>query len=140
MKPQARTRVKAILCTWTLLIAAPSAAQHTHAPSARTCMERSGGVTSAMLDCLSESYEEIDSKLNHAWSALLPTLESSQRQSFRDAQRVWVNYRDTSCAAEASLQNGSLASVARADCRVRLTTDRFHWLERMRPERDPAEQ
>lgn len=135
MPPPARTGIKAIFCTWVLLITAPSAAQDVDRPTSRTCIEQSGGVTSAMLDCLAQSYEEIDGTLNQAWLALLPTLDTSQRESFRDAQRVWIHYRNTTCSAESSLQAGSFAGVALADCQVRLTTERLQWLEQMLSER-----
>lgn len=136
MPPPARTGIKTIFCTWVLLITATSAAQDVDRPSSRTCIAQSGGVTSAMLDCLSQSYEEIDGKLNQAWLTLLPALDASQREGFRDAQRAWINYRNTTCSAESSLQAGSFAGVALADCQVRLTTERLQWLEQMLPEHD----
>lgn len=134
MPAPARARIKAIFSTWVFLTATPSVAQDVHRPITPSCIEQSGGVTSVMLDCLSKSYEEIDNQLNQAWSALLPALDAAQRKSFRDAQRIWINYRNTTCTAEASLQAGSFASVAQADCQVRLTAERLHWLEQILPE------
>ncbi|KQO79522.1 MULTISPECIES: lysozyme inhibitor LprI family protein [Rhizobium] len=119
-----------------LLSAMPSAARETKALIASSCMERSGGVTSQMLDCLARSYETIDDELNQAWSGLLPALEASQQERFRNAQRIWIDYRDTTCAAEAALQTGSFASVALADCRVRLSAERLRWLKDVLPEQD----
>jgi uncharacterized protein YecT (DUF1311 family) len=125
-----------ILFAAVLLSAMPSVAQESDGQTASSCMKRSGGVTSEMLDCLARSYETIDDDLNQAWSGLLPALGASQQESFRDAQRIWIDYRDTTCVAEAALQTGSFASVALADCRVRLSAERLRWLKDLLPEPD----
>ena len=123
----------AILVAAVLSSVSPVAAQED------SCIERSGGVTSEMLDCLAASYETIDGELNLAWSALLSSLDEPQQERLRDAQSIWMQYRDTTCAAEASLQAGSFASVALADCRVRLSIERLHWLQDLHPDPELAD-
>lgn len=99
----------------------------------RNCIDRSGGVTSEMLKCVTLSYQTADASLNKAWLELSPKLDSLQKKAFRDAQRDWISFRDTTCTAEAVLQTGSFASVALIDCKARLTSERLRWFESAQP-------
>ena len=49
------------------------------------CMDQSGGVTSAMEDCISEEFELQDRRLNRSYKALMASIPE-RRPELRDAQ------------------------------------------------------
>ncbi|MDH4992359.1 DUF1311 domain-containing protein [Aquamicrobium lusatiense] len=100
-------------------------------------MEIAAGVTAAMLDCISTTFERAEGALNALWDKQLPQVDPELADMLRKAQRDWIDYRDTTCAAEGAVWGGgSFAAVALSDCRLRLTQERLGWLEKIsRPER-----
>jgi len=98
----------------------------------QACMEKAGGVTVEMLDCIGAAYERQDKALNVLWNRMLPSLKPDVKALMREAQRQWIVYRDTTCVAEAAVWGkASFAAIAGADCRLRLVTERVKWLDRI---------
>ncbi len=97
------------------------------------CMDRAGGSTMPMLDCLRAETALWDQRLNIAYRAAMARRDVSEatRALLRDAQRAWITYRDKGCAAAGNLEaeGGSLALVVSADCVLRLTARRALELE-----------
>lgn len=74
-------------------------------------------------ECLSASYESADSELNYAYQELQASLAgSSAADQLKDAQRLWIRFRDVNCEAEASyFEGGSAERLVRLECFDRVT-------------------
>jgi uncharacterized protein YecT (DUF1311 family) len=96
------------------------------------CLDKSGGVTSAMEDCISEEFELQDHRLNRAYKALVASVHANRRADLRDAQRKWIAFRDANCGFYYDSQGGSAARLASKECVVTLTVDRAHELETLK--------
>jgi len=70
------------------------------------CMDQSGGVTSAMEDCISEEFELQDRRLNRSYKALMASIPE-RRPELRDAQRKWIAFRDANCGFYYDAEDGS---------------------------------
>jgi uncharacterized protein YecT (DUF1311 family) len=88
------------------------------------CMDKSGGVTSMMEDCISEEFDLQDLRLNSFYTALMASIPEKHRPKLRDAQRKWIAFRDASCGFYYDPEGGSAARVASKECVVTLTADR----------------
>ncbi|MET0328962.1 MAG: lysozyme inhibitor LprI family protein [Luteimonas sp.] len=104
------------------------------APAFSRCMEASGGVTVAMLDCIAAETALQDARLNREYRDTLAMLSSGQQARLRTAQRSWVQYRDADCGFWADPDGGTAASLAVADCVRRMTAERASDVVRLRPE------
>jgi uncharacterized protein YecT (DUF1311 family) len=95
------------------------------------CMDQSGGVTSAMEDCISEEFELQDRRLNRSYKALMASIPE-RRPELRDAQRKWIAFRDANCGFYYDAEGGSAARLVSKACVVILTADRAHELETLK--------
>jgi uncharacterized protein YecT (DUF1311 family) len=101
MSPLARLMVLAAICLG--FSVGSTNAQHMNAIGAR-CREFPG--TSDAVECLKQSLGIADGELNITYSQILGILFTNERNQLRGAQRLWLSYRDTTCAAERSLYLG----------------------------------
>jgi len=62
------------------------------------CLDHSGGVTANMITCSSQALESWDKALNQVYSKLKEKLDDNGRKALRDAQRLWIRYRDAEFA------------------------------------------
>jgi uncharacterized protein YecT (DUF1311 family) len=93
------------------------------------CMDKAGGVTASMLDCIGAETDRQDARLNAAYKKLMGTLAPGRQASLKSAQRLWIGYRDANCAFRADPDGGTLAGVTAADCVLTMTRDRAQELE-----------
>ena len=115
--------------------AAPLSQAEEHTSKAYAeCLEKSGGVTVAMQDCMSEEFEGQDRKLNTAYKTLMGSVSGKSRVQLRDAQRRWIAFRDANCNFYYDPQGGLAARLAAHECMVTLTADRAHELEVLKRE------
>jgi uncharacterized protein YecT (DUF1311 family) len=61
------------------------------------CLDKAGGVTSAMQDCIKQELEVQDRSLTAAYQTLMGSLPEKRRAQLRDAQRKWIAFRDANC-------------------------------------------
>ena len=61
------------------------------------CLDKAGGITPAMQDCIAEELEHQDRRLNTAYQALMGSVSEKRRTQLRDAQRKWIAFRDANC-------------------------------------------
>ncbi|TVT67973.1 MAG: DUF1311 domain-containing protein [Pseudomonas sp.] len=94
-------------------------------------MDESGGVTMNMLDCMGSETEQQDARLNQNYKAAMQALDKGQQNQLRDAQRLWINFRDADCALLASLTGGSIDRINSASCFLDMTKQRADGLERL---------
>ena len=112
-----------------LFFAMPGAAKEPYTSSYSTCMDRSGGVTVEMLDCIGRELEIQDAMLNAAYRDLGARLSPARKQQLTAAQRLWIQYRDANCGFYADPDGGTLATVASNECVLRETSERAEELK-----------
>jgi uncharacterized protein YecT (DUF1311 family) len=113
-----------------LLLAAPASAQDLGKGYA-ACMEKSGGVTANMQDCISAEYEIQDRRLNAAYKTLNAANEK-RRAAIRDVQRKWIAFRDANCTLYDD--GGSAGRLAANECLLMQTARRAAELELLKPD------
>lgn len=98
------------------------------------CMDASGGVTAAMIGCISAETRRQDMRLNHAYKTLMADLPPIRQEELKKAQRLWLSYREANCAFYADPDGGSIARVNANDCFMSMTALRATELENLKPE------
>ena len=96
------------------------------------CLDKAGGATFAIQDCISEELERQDRRLNAAYRSLMGSVPERRRAQLRDAQRKWIAFRDANCEFYYDPQGGSAARLASNECAVTLTAERAHELEALK--------
>ena len=69
-----------------------------------------------------------DRRLNTAYQKRMNSLAARRRDWLRNAQRLWIQFRDANCAYFASGE-GSIARIEASQCLLRLTAARAQELE-----------
>ena len=92
-------------------------------------MDKSGGVTVDMLNCISAETELQDARLNKAYKEVMAQLSPVRKKQLKDAQRAWLKYRDANCNFYADEDGGSMATIASNDCFLSATASRARELE-----------
>jgi uncharacterized protein YecT (DUF1311 family) len=62
------------------------------------CLDASGGVTVAMLDCANVELNWLNGRLNGHYAEAVAALPADERLHLRDLQRAWMRYRDLDCS------------------------------------------
>jgi uncharacterized protein YecT (DUF1311 family) len=96
------------------------------------CMERSGGITADMLECINKETARQDTVLNDKYKRLMSRVSNERQKLLLEAQRAWIKFRDANCSFYA--EGGSIAQVAANDCFLQATVDRAKELERLTPD------
>lgn len=81
-----------------------------------------------MNECAGLAYYEADAALNATWRDIITRMQEERPDVagvLRDAQRLWISFRDATCEAEAMLfVGGSIRSSIHANCLRQLTEQR----------------
>jgi len=93
------------------------------------CMDNSGGVTVAMIDCIVQETTRQDQRLNKAYKSVMAQLSPERKDQLKKAQRAWIGFRDANCTFYADPDGGSLARVSANDCVLQATATRAQELE-----------
>jgi uncharacterized protein YecT (DUF1311 family) len=75
------------------------------------CAERT---TRGIVECVAARTQAWDRRLNAAYRALM-NLTDERRTALRDAQRLWIRYRDANCGFYATGE-GTLRQIEAAEC------------------------
>jgi uncharacterized protein YecT (DUF1311 family) len=84
--------------------------------------------TADIVECLATQTAVWDRRLSSAYQKLFESLPARRRDRLRNAQRLWIQFRDANCAYFAS-RSGTIARVEAGQCLLRLTTARAMELE-----------
>jgi uncharacterized protein YecT (DUF1311 family) len=93
------------------------------------CMDKSGGVTTEVIDCISAEVKLQDARLNKAYKELMPTLSDARKKELQDVQRLWIKYRDANSSFYADPEGGSMARISSNDNFLSITAARAKELE-----------
>lgn len=115
-----------LLCGFTQIAAADDAGL---SKQFSACMERSGGATANMLDCIAAEAKLQDARLNTSYKEVIAQLSPARKKQLQDAQRAWLKYRDANCNFYADPEGGTMAAVSSNDCVMSATASRAKELE-----------
>jgi uncharacterized protein YecT (DUF1311 family) len=88
--------------------------------------------TREMSDCLVLAWEAQDGKLNTFYGEVLPVLTEDEAKALREAERIWIRYRDATCDAEKSLYGGGTGGPpAYLACMEAVTRNRLQELHQI---------
>jgi uncharacterized protein YecT (DUF1311 family) len=93
------------------------------------CIDKSGGVTVNMLDCIGAETKLQDSRLNKAYKDVMAQLSPSRKKQLQDTQRIWIRYRDANCNFYADPEGGTMEIVSSNSCFMSATASRAKELE-----------
>lgn len=94
-----------------------------------TCMDKAGGVTVNMLNCIGAETQRQDKKLNTMYQNVMKSLTNENKERLKKAQQAWIKYRDANCSFYADPDEGTLASITGSNCVMDMTTQRAKELE-----------
>ena len=87
-----------------------------------------GDSSIATVECLTRKTAAWDASLNANYSAALRQVDLQQRDPLRQAQRLWIQYRDANCRFY-GMREGSLRQIQAAECLRSMTADRSRELK-----------
>jgi uncharacterized protein YecT (DUF1311 family) len=96
-----------------------------------TCMDKAGGVTPTMIDCISAELRRQDALLNENYRKLMASLSTKRKKTLQEAQRAWLKFRDTNCDFYYDPDGGTAARVDANECVLNATTDRARELAQL---------
>jgi uncharacterized protein YecT (DUF1311 family) len=108
-----------------VLLASPAAAEmfgEDYSP----CGDQSN--TLAIVDCIEAKTKVWDERLNKAYKDLPQRLDAGQLGPLKEAQRLWLKFRDANCSFYGS-QEGTIRQIQAAECMRSMTKDRALELE-----------
>jgi uncharacterized protein YecT (DUF1311 family) len=94
-----------------------------------SCMDKAGGITANMLDCMGAETKRQDARLNQAYKDVMARLSPERKKQLQEAQRAWIKYRNANCRFYADPDGGSIAMVNSNDCFMSATASRAKELE-----------
>ena len=96
-----------------------------------TCMDKSKGVTSEMIDCMSAETARQDARLNENYKRLMSKVSAKRKKTLLEAQRAWIRFRDLNCEFYYDPDGGTAARLAGNDCFLQATADRAKELKNL---------
>ena len=96
------------------------------------CMDKSGGTTMDMIECITAETQRQDTRLNKAYKGAMAELSPARKKQLLEAQRAWLKFRDANCVFYNDPDGGTLARVNANDCMMTATAARAGELERFK--------
>ena len=93
------------------------------------CMDKSGGVTMDMIECIGSETQRQDVRLNKAYKAVMANQTPERKKQLQETQRIWIKFRDANCGFYYDPDGGSMARVSANDCMMTTTANRAKELE-----------
>ncbi len=98
------------------------------------CMDKSGGVTSRMLDCIGAETKRQDARLNKVYKDAMAQLDESGKKRLVEAQRAWIKFRDADVSLYEGSSGGTAGTLTGADRYLMMTAQRASELEKFKNE------
>lgn len=96
------------------------------------CMDKSGGTTMDMIECITGETQRQDARLNKAYKTVMAELAPARKKQLLEAQRAWIKFRDTNCSFYDDPDGGTMARVSANGCMLTTTAERARELESFR--------
>jgi uncharacterized protein YecT (DUF1311 family) len=97
-----------------------------------TCMDKSEGVTSRMMDCIGTETTRQDARLNKVYKDVMAQLDNANKSRLREAQKAWITFRDANVTFYRDPDGGTAAMVSGADKFLMMTAQRASELEKLK--------
>lgn len=114
---------RTLLAASLMMAIAPFAVAQGDSPAYSQCMQ-TAETTLDMNNCNGAEIDRQDGRLNGAYKKAMAALEPAQQTQLRDAQRLWIKYRDANCKLYYSLTGGTIDQLNGAGCVLELTKAR----------------
>jgi uncharacterized protein YecT (DUF1311 family) len=84
-------------------------------------------------NCIAGEYQRADAELNTVYRQVMSKLDNEEHKTaLRNAQRAWIEYRDTNCEYETYLfRQGGPSEQHRVVCTTRMSMERTRELQEM---------
>lgn len=96
-----------------------------------TCMDKAGGVTAKMINCMATETKAQDVKLNASYKRLMSGLTPARQKELTEVQRSWLKYREGNCKFYADPDGGTIANVNANSCFMMATAERADELQHL---------
>jgi uncharacterized protein YecT (DUF1311 family) len=99
------------------------------------CLNRAGGVTANINDCIGTESSRLDRRLNASYQAALRRLPPARQRALRSEERGWLATRDEVCLAKLETPGeiqGTLDQIQLNSCSLEELKRRIVWIERWR--------
>jgi len=96
------------------------------------CMDKSGGVTASMLDCIGAETKRQDARLNKVYKDVIAQMDEGGKKRLLEAQRAWIKFRDADVDLYRDPNGGTAATLAGADRYLMMTAQRAAELEKFK--------
>ncbi len=88
------------------------------------CIDKSGGVTSDMLNCISAEYGRVDKQLNASYKRLMAVLSPDLKKRLQETQRLWLKYTEANCDFYMRQGDGTSATLNASSCALEARSKR----------------
>ena len=95
----------------------------------KKCIERSGGVTSNMIDSINNETSNIDYKIKKITSSLLVKIPEENSKALANAMKSWRQFLDYGSTAMYGLNMGTIESLTAAEWYLAEHVKMLVWLE-----------
>jgi uncharacterized protein YecT (DUF1311 family) len=94
------------------------------------CMDKSGGVTLNMLNCIDAETKRQDARLNKIYKEVMAAqMDDGGKKRLLEAQRAWIKFRDADVDFYRDPNGGTAATLAGSDRYLTMTAQRAAELE-----------
>ena len=129
-----RSMLIGLTACFTFFMTASLRAEDTkYSPVYESCLKKAVA-TVDILNCIATEMTFQDKRLNKAYQSALKAFSSGRQEKLKDAQRLWIKYRDGNCEVFVNASGGTMDSLNTASCFLDMTAKRAKELE------DQAEQ
>ena len=97
------------------------------------CMDKSGGVTLDMLNCIGAETKRQDARLNKIYKEVMAAQpDDAGKKRLLEAQRAWIKFRDADVDFYRDPNGGTAATLAGSDRYLMMTAERASELEKFK--------
>ncbi|MGZ9669543.1 lysozyme inhibitor LprI family protein [Pseudomonas sp. GNP014] len=104
-------------------------AKDNYSPAYSNCMDKAGGATYDMVECSSAELSLQDARSNLAYKNAMGVLSDESKNRLREAQRIWIKFRNADCSIYYNLSGGNMDTLNGAGCEISMTQERADALE-----------
>ena len=96
------------------------------------CMEKSGGVTGSMLECIDSETKQQEIRLNTIYKDVLAQMDEARQKELKKAQDLWKKFRAANVSFYHDPNGGTAATLIGADRFLTMTAERASELEKFK--------